>query len=137
MRRPVRTAADLFRPAPTHGAIRPVPTPWQTPRVGPGGVGGCGEARGAHLVTARHVRCRRPGAARYVMAEDERYVMAEEEQPEMAEERYEKSATRLEERGSSAVLDSAHVGDIQGAFGTIREHDLDTRRSWTARLLTL
>ena len=37
----------------------------------------------------------------------------------------------------SAVLDSAHVGDIQGAFGTIREHDLDSRRSWTARLLTL
>ena len=37
----------------------------------------------------------------------------------------------------SAVLDSAHVGDIHGAFGTIREHDLDSRRSWTARLLTL
>jgi len=37
----------------------------------------------------------------------------------------------------SAVLDSAHVGDIQGAFGTIRQHDLDTRRSWSARLLTL
>ena len=37
----------------------------------------------------------------------------------------------------SAVLDSAHVGDIQGAFGTIREHDLDSRRTWTARLLTL
>ena len=38
---------------------------------------------------------------------------------------------------SSAVLDSAHVGDIHGAFGTIREHDLDSRRSWSARLLTL
>ena len=37
----------------------------------------------------------------------------------------------------SAVLDSAHVGDIHGAFGTIREHDLNSRRSWTARLLTL
>ncbi len=36
-----------------------------------------------------------------------------------------------------AVLDEAHHGDIQGAFGTIRQHDLDTRRSWTARLLTL
>ncbi len=42
-----------------------------------------------------------------------------------------------EEHESSAVLDSAHVGDIHGAFGTIREHDLDSRRSWTARLLTL
>ncbi len=37
----------------------------------------------------------------------------------------------------SAVLDEAHVGDIQGAFGTIRQHDLDTRRSWRARILTL
>ena len=27
------------------------------------------------------------------------------------------------EEHSSAALDSAHVGDIQGAFGTIREHD--------------
>jgi NRAMP (natural resistance-associated macrophage protein)-like metal ion transporter len=42
-----------------------------------------------------------------------------------------------EEGARSAVLDSAHVGDIKGAFGTIREHDLDLRRSWTARLLTL
>ncbi len=42
-----------------------------------------------------------------------------------------------EEHESSAVLDAAHVGDIHGAFGTIREHDLDSRRSWTARLLTL
>jgi len=42
-----------------------------------------------------------------------------------------------EEHQHSAVLDSAHVGDIHGAFGTIREHDLDARRSWTARLLTL
>ena len=42
-----------------------------------------------------------------------------------------------EEHEHSAVLDSAHVGDIHGAFGTIREHDLDSRRSWTARLLTL
>ncbi len=41
------------------------------------------------------------------------------------------------DRERSAVLDSAHVGDIHGAFGTIREHDLDSRRTWTARLLTL
>ncbi len=37
----------------------------------------------------------------------------------------------------TAVLDEAHLGDIQGAFGTIRQHDLDSRRSWRARLLTL
>src|SRR5665213_275969 len=36
-----------------------------------------------------------------------------------------------------AVLDSAHVGDIQGAFGTIRQHDTGTRRSWRARTLAL
>jgi NRAMP (natural resistance-associated macrophage protein)-like metal ion transporter len=36
-----------------------------------------------------------------------------------------------------AVLDSAHVGDIQGAFGTIRQHDTDSRRSWRSRTLAL
>ena len=36
-----------------------------------------------------------------------------------------------------AVLDSAHVGDIQGAFGTIRQHDTGARRSWRARALAL
>jgi NRAMP (natural resistance-associated macrophage protein)-like metal ion transporter len=37
----------------------------------------------------------------------------------------------------TAVLDEAHVGDIRGAFGTIRHHDTEARRSWGARLLTL
>jgi len=37
----------------------------------------------------------------------------------------------------SAVLDEAHLGDIQGAFGTIRASDSDSRRSWKTRLLTL
>ncbi len=60
-----------------------------------------------------------------------------EEQPEMADEHREVIGTRPGERGTSAVLDAAHAGDIRGAFGTIREHDLDVRRSWTARLLTL
>jgi NRAMP (natural resistance-associated macrophage protein)-like metal ion transporter len=36
-----------------------------------------------------------------------------------------------------AVLDSAHVGDIHGAFGTIRQHDTGGRRSLRARLLAL
>jgi Mn2+/Fe2+ NRAMP family transporter len=34
------------------------------------------------------------------------------------------------------VLDSAHVGDIQGAFGTIREHD-EVHRGWRSRSLAL
>ncbi len=38
---------------------------------------------------------------------------------------------------ASAVLDEAHLGDIQGAFGTIRQFDAETRRSWKRRLLTL
>src|SRR5579862_3639885 len=36
-----------------------------------------------------------------------------------------------------AVLDSAHVGDIRGAFGTIGQHDTGARRSWRARALAL
>jgi NRAMP (natural resistance-associated macrophage protein)-like metal ion transporter len=36
-----------------------------------------------------------------------------------------------------AVLDSAHSGDIQGAFGTIREHDTEGRRGWRSRGLAL
>src|SRR6202167_6134580 len=36
-----------------------------------------------------------------------------------------------------AVLDSAHVGDIQGAFGTIGQHDTGARRSWRAKAIAL
>jgi len=36
-----------------------------------------------------------------------------------------------------AVLDSAHVGDIQGAFGTIGQHDTGARRSWRSRSVAL
>ena len=46
------------------------------------------------------------------------------------------SETR-ETDGPTAVLDEAHIGDIQGAFGTIRQHDTGARRSLGARLLTL
>jgi Mn2+/Fe2+ NRAMP family transporter len=41
------------------------------------------------------------------------------------------------DRQASAVLDDAHLGDIKGAFGTIRQHDTGSRRSWKGRLLTL
>jgi len=36
-----------------------------------------------------------------------------------------------------AVLDEEHVGDIEGAFGTIAYGDNAPRRSWRAKLLTL
>lgn len=36
-----------------------------------------------------------------------------------------------------AVLDDAHRGDIRGALGTVRQHDMAPRRTWRARLLTL
>lgn len=38
---------------------------------------------------------------------------------------------------TSAVLDEMHVGDIHGAFGTIRLSDVIPRRTWRQRLLTL
>ena len=38
---------------------------------------------------------------------------------------------------ADAVLDDAHVGDIHGAFGTIRRHDVGPRSGWGARLRTL
>jgi len=38
---------------------------------------------------------------------------------------------------TSAVLDEMHLGDIHGAFGTIRVSDVAPRRTWRQRLLTL
>ena len=38
---------------------------------------------------------------------------------------------------TSAVLDEMHLGDIHGAFGTIRVSDVMPRRTWRQRLLTL
>ena len=38
---------------------------------------------------------------------------------------------------NGAVLDSAHVGDIRGAFGTIAHHDVEPRRTFAHRLKTL
>jgi Mn2+/Fe2+ NRAMP family transporter len=37
----------------------------------------------------------------------------------------------------AAVLDTAHVGDIRGAFGTIRHGDIAPRHGWRSRLITL
>jgi NRAMP (natural resistance-associated macrophage protein)-like metal ion transporter len=38
---------------------------------------------------------------------------------------------------TSAVLDEMHLGDIHGAFGTIRVSEVAPRRTWRRRLLTL
>ena len=38
---------------------------------------------------------------------------------------------------TSAVLDEAHIGDIHGAFGTIKLSDHAPRRTWRRRVLTL
>ncbi len=40
-------------------------------------------------------------------------------------------------RPRTAHLDEAHIGDIHGAWGTIREEDTAPRTGWLARLLTL
>ena len=40
-------------------------------------------------------------------------------------------------RDLGAVLDEEHVGDIEGAFGTIAFGDTGARRSWRAKFLTL
>lgn len=45
--------------------------------------------------------------------------------------------TNLAIQEETAVLDSQHVGDIQGALGTVRVDDNGTRRSWKNRVLTL
>ncbi|WP_231982254.1 divalent metal cation transporter, partial [Mycobacterium sp. E2327] len=39
--------------------------------------------------------------------------------------------------GLSAVLDTAHLGDIEGAFGRIKLGETDHPRTWKTRLLTL
>ncbi len=39
--------------------------------------------------------------------------------------------------GGTAVLDSAHVGDIVGALGTVRQNDDGQRRTWWQRARTL
>ena len=39
--------------------------------------------------------------------------------------------------GATAALDSAHIGDIRGAFGTIRQGDTNPRKNWRHRLTTL
>src|SRR6185437_6612224 len=43
----------------------------------------------------------------------------------------------MSDHNNHAVLDSAHLGDIRGAFGTIARHDAGPRQGWAARLKTL
>ena len=41
------------------------------------------------------------------------------------------------DNAGAAVLDEAHIGDIQGAFGTIFHGDIAPRHTWKHRLTTL
>ncbi|MGA3352507.1 MAG: NRAMP family divalent metal transporter [Acidimicrobiales bacterium] len=66
----------------------------------------------------------------------ENLLPGDDEEPEAAPLGDEKEPEE-ESVAPSAALDSAHVGDIQGAFGTIREHDLAARRSWGKKVITL
>lgn len=43
----------------------------------------------------------------------------------------------MTKQNKDAVLDSAHIGDIRGAFGTIRQTDTGPRQGWFARVKTL
>jgi NRAMP (natural resistance-associated macrophage protein)-like metal ion transporter len=47
------------------------------------------------------------------------------------------TAVNLKEASEHAVLDTAHVGDIRGALGTIAHNDYAQRDGWGARLRTL
>ena len=40
-------------------------------------------------------------------------------------------------QAQAAVLDSAHIGDIEGALGTIYQHDTRLRPTWRHRWVTL
>jgi Mn2+/Fe2+ NRAMP family transporter len=51
--------------------------------------------------------------------------------------RPEESSTRQLQAPASAVLDEAHLGDIEGAFGRISMGDVGERRTWKQHLLTL
>ena len=42
----------------------------------------------------------------------------------------------LADPACAAVLDTAHLGDIEGALGTIHQGDTRHRGSWAARLST-
>jgi Mn2+/Fe2+ NRAMP family transporter len=47
------------------------------------------------------------------------------------------AAGGAEPAARSAVLDTAHLGDIEGAFGRIKLSEIDNPRTWKTRLLTL
>ncbi len=59
---------------------------------------------------------------------------------EPADDRAATTDARRERDGldfAPAVLDDAHIGDIEGSLGTISMHDHAPRRGWRKRLLTL
>jgi NRAMP (natural resistance-associated macrophage protein)-like metal ion transporter len=50
---------------------------------------------------------------------------------------FDETSEEMTTQPATAALDSAHIGDINGAFGTIRQGDVDPRHTWRARLATL
>src|ERR1700690_1822633 len=44
---------------------------------------------------------------------------------------------KINPRAETAALDDAHIGHIQGAFGTIFQGDVAPRKTWRHRLTTL
>src|ERR1700690_2250730 len=44
---------------------------------------------------------------------------------------------KINPRAETAALDDAHIGHIQGAFGTIFQGDVAPRKTWRRRLTTL
>ena len=46
-------------------------------------------------------------------------------------------SVNIDPRAETAVLDEAHIGHIQGAFGTIFQGDVAPRKTWRHRLTTL
>src|SRR5947209_993444 len=71
--------------------------------------------------------CRRIGATGPKRAPEYEGLMSERE-PDRKDSRL---------KPNSAVLDEMHLGDIHGAFGTIRVTDVSPRRTWRRRILTL
>src|ERR1700738_924401 len=44
---------------------------------------------------------------------------------------------RVQKTSDGAQLDTAHIGDIRGGFGTIRQNDVGPRQGWWPRIRTL
>ncbi|HWD24830.1 MAG TPA: divalent metal cation transporter, partial [Acidimicrobiales bacterium] len=78
---------------------------------------------------------RDPSALARILLPSSRRVAAKATTASPSEDTPSSEADTTTARG--AALDEAHIGDIEGAFGTIAHGDTGARRSWRSRLLTL